>query len=138
MQALPVRRVPGSLCLVHCIPCPEGYWTKGLTGQTACKQVAATQSPTPRATRSPTPVPPTPPPRPTSSPTPAPTPDKGSNCTNGPHSVEHGWLGAGHGDEYCNLCSCMHGVLKCQAKQCGRRQMNGHVCSHTFCTFTAA
>merc|ERR1719443_1850054 len=57
------------------------------------------------------------------------------SCANGPHSVSHGWTGAGHGANYCNLCRCHLGKLACTAKACGAPERNGWVCSHTFCVF---
>ena len=57
---------------------------------------------------------------------------------NGPHRVFDGWVGAGTGANYCNLCSCHKGKLACRKKVCGWShglRKNGQECSHTFCTF---
>lgn len=55
---------------------------------------------------------------------------------NGPHRVFDGWMGAGYGANFCNLCSCQGGVLACRKKVCASHENNGKQCSHTFCTFS--
>jgi len=54
---------------------------------------------------------------------------------NGPNRVFDGWVGAGYGQNYCNLCTCQRGELSCRKKTCADNWNNGKQCSHTFCTF---
>jgi hypothetical protein len=70
----------------------------------------------------------------TAPPTSAPTFLAEKTCKNGPFSVKSGWAGAGYGDNYCNLCKCTNGVMKCQTKDCGTVS-KGKTCSHTKCNF---
>merc|ERR1711865_714390 len=70
----------------------------------------------------------------TFSPTAAPTPAAEKMCKNGPFTVKSGWAGAGYGDNYCNLCKCSNGSMKCQVKDCGIVS-RGKTCSHTKCNF---
>lgn len=53
-------------------------------------------------------------------------------CTNGNDTVPSGWHGAGVGANYCNLCSCLDGELKCQKRDCGIYSA-GEVCQHITC-----
>jgi hypothetical protein len=71
---------------------------------------------------------------PTNFPTAHPTFASKKMCTNGKESVKHGWAGAGYGANYCNLCKCVDGNLKCQTKVCGKVH-RGKKCSHTTCKF---
>jgi len=69
---------------------------------------------------------------PTKAPTKAPTVAPPATCMNGPDEVAGGWHGAGHGDNYCNLCKCDFGQLKCQQHVCGAHDADA-TCSHVTC-----
>jgi len=43
---------------------------------------------------------------------------KKETCTNGKTTVDHGWSGAGDGDNACNKCSCNSGSLFCTKRAC--------------------
>jgi pimeloyl-ACP methyl ester carboxylesterase len=47
--------------------------------------------------------------------------------------VPHGWLGAGTGDNYCNLCDCSSGSYECQKKRCAPVRNKQGTCSHVSC-----
>lgn len=47
--------------------------------------------------------------------------------------VPHGWLGAGTGDNYCNLCDCSNGSYECQKKRCAPVRNKQGACSHVSC-----
>jgi len=58
-----------------------------------------------------------------------------TTCQNGFNTVQDGWIGAGFGSNYCNLCTCDYGSLRCSKKDCN--EMSKKVlCSHTKCNFT--
>ena len=46
---------------------------------------------------------------------------KKETCTNGKTTVDHGWSGAGDGDNACNKCSCNSGQLICSKMMCERK-----------------
>lgn len=55
------------------------------------------------------------------------------SCMNGNDTVQSGWHGAGAGANYCNLCACNDGVLKCQKRDCGGFDA-GEQCQFITCT----
>jgi len=51
---------------------------------------------------------------------------KKKTCTNGKTTVDHGWFGAGDGDNACNKCSCTDGSLGCTEMVCNAKQSCEH------------
>ena len=47
---------------------------------------------------------------------------KKKSCMNGKTTVDHGWFGAGDGDNACNKCSCTDGSLGCTEMVCQQKK----------------
>ena len=43
-------------------------------------------------------------------------------CRRGSSVVAAGWKGKGYGEDWCNFCHCLDGILQCTKRACGHRE----------------
>jgi hypothetical protein len=67
------------------------------------------------------------------------TGNRGSNCVDGDFVKPIGWVGAGKGNQFCNIWKCDQkgdgAAFTKQAKTCSIEEHGNSFCSHTSCTF---
>jgi hypothetical protein len=68
-----------------------------------------------------------------------PTSGRGSNCVDGDFVKPIGWVGAGNGNQFCNIWKCDQkgdgAAFTKQAKTCSIEEHGSSFCSHTSCEF---
>jgi len=74
----------------------------------------------------------------TKAPTPARKVYRLKSCRLGGMWIKSGWKSKGHGNNYCNLCSCVNGILSCTKRLCGlpwygRTPKHANLCKHVQC-----